>query len=761
MIRKIIILFCLAPLLLLAEAAVEDDDSFLQLEAADANQEMGNLREEIEKKYDIAKEMLERNASDDEFKVLLGEINQLKKQLHEEQIEWKKKASSDESQIKEDYAYWDQGETTLSSLVMEYGSTQYLYVIPYEIGSMKINLYSTIAIPQESWDEMITMILIHNGIGVKQINPYLRQLYILKHDPSFVEAVTHNMGDLNHIKDSSCVFHVFNVPEEKVKSAENFFQRFSDPKQTTIQSMAGKIILIGTKENIIRLIQLYEAVWDKDSDKSMATLSLKKLQIKEAEQILRSFFQEGSHRGRPPIYSSMSDELQIFPLSQTNQLVLIGSDYLINRSRKIIEDLEMQVDEPGEKVIFWYTCKHTNPEDIASVLNQVYHSLSHSSLPQEKKSVGIQENITQNINTKDPASSNRINLPVNPPKVEPGSFTAAQNAEKKSHGNFIVDGKTGSILMVVRKEDLPKIKNLLKKLDIPKQMAQIDVLLVEKKLIDRQQMGINLLKIGNGSKNQKQTAFDFDAQKGTGKQGVLDFIISRSKGKLPSFDFAMSFLMGQEDLRINANPSVLAINQTPATISIVDEVSINNGAVASESGNRIEKSFTRAQYGINIILTPTIHPPDDNEEEAKGHITLQADITFDTPHSLDNERPPVTRRHIINEVRVADGETIILGGLRRLSDEASREKIPFLGDIPGIGKLFGTTKQSENSTEMFIFITPKIIKDSVMDLQKIRQKELEKRPGDIPEFITKIEKAKQEQKRRAFAQTMKVLFDER
>jgi general secretion pathway protein D len=206
---------------------------------------------------------------------------------------------------------------------------------------------------------------------------------------------------------------------------------------------------------------------------------------------------------------------------------------------------------------------------------------------------------------------------------------------------------------------------------------------------------------------------------------------------------------------------VLAINQTPAQISIVEEISINNGAfpINTPSGVVVEKSFTRAQYGITINLTPTIHLP-DVEEEGPGFVSLQTDLEFDTTKIISEEdRPPVTRRHIENEVRVADGETIILGGLRQEIEENTREKIPFLGDLPGIGKLFGTARSRDISTEMFIFITPRIIRDPVEDLRLIRQEEYRKRPGDIPEFLACIDEAKSHERKRLFGQSLKLLFD--
>jgi general secretion pathway protein D len=63
------------------------------------------------------------------------------------------------------------------------------------------------------------------------------------------------------------------------------------------------------------------------------------------------------------------------------------------------------------------------------------------------------------------------------------------------------------------------------------------------------------------------------------------------------------------------------------------------------------------------------------------------------------------------------------------------------------------------STEMFIFITPRIIRDPVEDLRFIRQEEYRKRPGDIPEFLECVDEAKEAERRRLFSDSLKLLFD--
>ncbi|HEV7737383.1 MAG TPA: hypothetical protein VGO47_08460, partial [Chlamydiales bacterium] len=330
--------------------------------------------------------------------------------------------------------------------------------------------------------------------------------------------------------------------------------------------------------------------------------------------------------------------------------------------------------------------------------------------------------------------------------------------------NFIVDNKSTSILMVVRREELAKIKTILKKLDVPKRMVQLDVLLVEKKLQDRKEVGINLLQFGSNASGVKQSALTFDTQHKAEFKGILSYLFSKNKTDTPAMDLKYNFLLAQEDVRINANPQVLAINQTPATVSIVEEISINNGAIQlnTQAGVTVEQSYTRAQFGITIVLTPTIYlksPDDDDETDHPGFVSLTTNLEFDTTRMTANDRPPVTRRHIENQVCVADGETVILGGLRRRIEEETREKIPFLGDLPGIGKLFGSTKMHDTNTEMFIFITPRIVRDPVDDLRTIRQSEYKKRAGDVPEFLQQIDIAKENERKTIFDNSLKMLFD--
>lgn len=758
--RAFLFLFCVSTLLA-QESTAEG--------AAQFNATLSGLKEQLHEKFNAAL----RYSKEEEFKSLLAEVQAIKGQIHHLENDWRKGASRD-SEAEDPYALWDIGETTISQLVMEYGSADYLYTIPPELSTMKITLFTSVPFPRESWDEMIEAILSHNGVGVKKINSYVKQLYILKLDPSGVEGIVDREDKLALFAPHARLFYVFSPPPEQLRSVQSFFERFSDPKQTTIQAIGSKVVIVANRETVEKLIGLHQAVWEKNGGKVVRVIPLTKIQPAEGEKVLKAAFSDAATKGRPTFYPSSADELNFLILPQG--LVVVGEADTVDRAQQILQDLECQLEDPGEKVIYWYPCKHSNPEDIAEVLGKVYDSLVGSNF--EKKGEAPPPVVAPptpplSITNQEPANPafpqtyppfNPV-LPANPAFIQPGTI------DKKiptTFENFIVDNKSTSVLMVVRREELPKIKLLLKKLDVPKRMVQLDVLLVEKKLNDQKQIGINLLQFGTNATGQKNSQLTFDTNNNAQFKGVLSYLFSKNKGSTPAMNLTYNFLLAQEDIRINANPTVLAINQTPATVSIVEEISIENGAIpvqiASTSGVTYEKSYTRAQYGTTIVLTPTIHlgqSEEDEKTDSQGFVSLITNLEFDTPHisAFDHDRPPVTRRHIENQVYVADGETVILGGLRRRHEEDRRDKIPFLGDLPGFGKLFGSTKVTDNSTEMFIFITPRIIRDPIDDLRIIRQNEYKLRAGDIPEFLVRLDEAKENERKKMFENSLKMFWD--
>jgi general secretion pathway protein D len=505
--------------------------------------------------------------------------------------------------------------------------------------------------------------------------------------------------------------------------------------------------------------------------------------------------------------------LRIIPLRHIAQAIfLVGTKEEIRKAEEIIDEVESQVGGVREKIIWWYTTKHSDPEDLAQILEKIYYLMISRGVGMEERPPGFpggrggprlppgvppfkpgdQQNqaavANTSINVPTPLPREYVFSPfapsrlyqndfyqqggyvVNPTPVEPRPLTPP--VANQGRNNFIVDLKTGAIVMVVEADILPKIKELIKKLDVPKKMVQIEALLFEKRLSRSDNFGLNLLRIGSLASNINAASILWNniiaptaqVPNPPNNTGILDFLLSQ-KGShgIPAYDIFYRFLISQEDIQINANPTVVTVNQTPAKIAIVDEISVNTGTLLfNTNGNTVpEAAFTRAQYGITIVVTPTIHMSDDKcspFDDMTPYVTLDTDITFDSIGGTNPQQPDVVRRHITNQVSIPDGQTVVIGGLRRKDTDDVKNSIPYLGEIPGFGKLFSTTTMQESNVDLIMFLTPKIISDFKDDFEILRTEEMLKRPGDIPEFLCILREALDMESNRLYAGTMNVLF---
>jgi len=752
------------------------------------NQEMSASEKQLKELYARAEEIYRRSGPEEEYRSLLEQINLLKQKRVEMQNTWRDKVSR--LSTNETYGLWLAPETNLEQLVIDYGSQDYVYLIPDEIGGIKLSVDSNLPIPRASWSQMLEQILAQNGVGIRTLNPYLRQLYSLKTNNSVLKALTNDRKELDIWPDDTRIGFVLSPEAAEVRRAYVFLQKFADPNTTSLTLIGRDILIMGFVSDIQDLMKLYDFVAANRGEKEYRLVPLFKIEAGEMAKILEAVFENaeeapvvmesaGAQGGNAPAASvtklNESNGLNIVTLeNMTQALFLVGTKDEIKHAEEVIRGVEAQLSGAREKVVYWYTVRHSDPEELAEMLIKIYGLMISTGTGMEQRPEGAQTNVNndQKINITEkpaPLSSQLLyadtfyqqgGYVINPAPAQPG--IPEQEPVNQNRDNFIVDLKTGSIVMVVEAEAIPKLKELIKKLDVPIKMVQIETLLFEKRVSHETNYGLNLLRIGSAATNTNMTSLLFN--NAPPPAGILDFLLSRKKtdSGIPAFDLAYRFLLSQDDVQINSCPSILALNQTPAVIAIQDEISISTGIFEIDTPiTQLKDSFTRAQYGVNISITPTIHMQDEESENDDDidYITLDTDITFDTIHAGDNpNRPDVTRRHITNQVQIPDGQTVIIGGLRSKELEDSREAIPFIGELPGIGKLFSITNLADSSTEMYIFITPKIVSDPVEDLLKLRCEQLIRRPGDLPIFLVRLQEARLAEKFALMHNSMRILF---
>jgi len=766
---------------------------------AQVNRELTEARREERRLSNEAFALFQRNGSDEQFRELLTQIHEQRNYIAELQASWREVALAQNTA--EPYALWYQPETTVEQLIVDYGSYDYVYVMRPEIAGIKIGVDSNLPIPRASWSEMLELILAQNGIGIRQLNPFLRELFPMKTDRSGIKLITAKREDLEPLLRDARVAFVISPEPSDVRRVWFFLDNFANPENTVVQLVGRDVLIVAQVGEVLDLLKLYDFISTNRGEKEYRAVTLTRVKSDEMAKVLQTIFNQNQEavkvykKGDKEKEKSFapgpeSNGLQILTLGALAQSIfLIGTKEEVRKAEEIIRDIESQVAGARDRVIYWYTAKHSDPQELAEVLSKVYELMVETGVgfnenilegemqppggppppqfpPVEQRTM-IQANVPgpeaqplpEQLYPEDPYFLRPV-----PPVAPAFVFPANSRTEKPrvDFGNFIVDPKSGSIVMVVEADILPRIKDLLHKMDIPKKMVQLEVLLFEKTIDRSNTYGLNLLRAGSDASNTTRASANFNLPNALGiGTGIFDFLWSHKRvSGIPAFDIAYRFLLAQDDVTINSSPSVITVNQTPAFIAIQEELSVNTGVfeVETAKGVTLKDAFQRAQYGTTIKITPTVHMADEDDPEAIDTITLDCDITFDTIETDVNEQPDVTRRNIKNQARVADGETIILGGLRRKNSNDAREAIPFLGELPGLGKLFSLTNLTDTSTEMFIFITPKIISDPACDLERIRAEEMLRRPGDVPEFMCMLERAREFERNRCLGGWMTILF---
>jgi type IV pilus assembly protein PilQ len=189
---------------------------------------------------------------------------------------------------------------------------------------------------------------------------------------------------------------------------------------------------------------------------------------------------------------------------------------------------------------------------------------------------------------------------------------------------------------------------------------------------------------------------------------ALDLIFSTAIGNFNLTAFVQA-LQRVELADIQAEPSVTVLDNRPAEVLVGDRVPLRVVDVASQqtgaAGSQVPRATVRfEQTGINLKVTP--------------HVTANRQVLMQVHAERSSIRPAsvdigftVQTQQAESQVLVNDGETVVIGGLTVTEVTVAKSGIPFLVDLPIVGRLFGFTSQTENRRDLIILITPHIVDD--------------------------------------------------
>ena len=130
----------------------------------------------------------------------------------------------------------------------------------------------------------------------------------------------------------------------------------------------------------------------------------------------------------------------------------------------------------------------------------------------------------------------------------------------------------------------------------------------------------------------------------------------------------------------------------------------------SSSSGATSVSFKEASLSLEV--TPQITPD--------GHVIMEVKVTKDEPDYLNklNDVPPIKKNEVNAKVLVKDGETIVIGGVFSNTQSKVVDKVPFLGDVPYLGRLFRRDVLAEKKSELLVFLTPRIMNNQAIAVSR-------------------------------------------
>ena len=310
------------------------------------------------------------------------------------------------------------------------------------------------------------------------------------------------------------------------------------------------------------------------------------------------------------------------------------------------------------------------------------------------------------------------------------------NTLLSDRGTVTVDERTNTLIIKDVANSIENIRTLIGKIDIPVRQVMIEARIVSATDSFSKEIGVRWGILSNGAANNRSLLVggsnqtladlkDFDIETTTiNGQTVsypsyditrpdnlnVDLGVDNPAGSIAfgllslsdvMLDLELSALQADNRGEVISTPKVLTADKQTAKVSSGTQIPYQE---ASASG-ATTTSFREA--ALSLEATPNITPD--------GKIGLQLLITNGTP-VFTNGIVAINEDSISTNVTVEDGQTVVLGGIFRNRTNNGVDKVPFLGDLPYIGRAFRKDVRNNNKEELLIFVTPKLINDGVSRL---------------------------------------------
>ena len=302
-------------------------------------------------------------------------------------------------------------------------------------------------------------------------------------------------------------------------------------------------------------------------------------------------------------------------------------------------------------------------------------------------------------------------------------FQSVTSAEAKvdERGSITVDERTNNIIAYQTQDRLDELRRIVAQLDIPVRQVMIEARIVEANVDYDKSLGVrwggSIQNKGNwntsGVSNGSSTTIGTPGSTSTNSPFVDMGTVNNTSGIGIAFitdnvllDLELTAMEKTGNGEIVSQPKVVTSDKETAKILKGTEIPYQE---ASSSG---ATSVSFKEASLSLEVTPQITP--DNR------IIMEVKVTKDEPDYLNKVQdvPPIKKNEVNAKVLVNDGETIVIGGVFSNTQSKVVDKVPFLGDVPYLGRLFRRDVVSEKKSELLVFLTPRIMNNQAIAVSR-------------------------------------------
>ena len=436
---------------------------------------------------------------------------------------------------------------------------------------------------------------------------------------------------------------------------------------------SGMLIITETMSNIQKLLGIIKVLDVESREDEVAVIPLTNASADALAKILTTIYQKTRTQAKSGTTNN-SSSIKVVPYERVNGIIVLANSSEMGRIKSLITMLDTKVQRADGNIHVYYL-QNATASELVKVLSAI------------------------------------------PNQQQQGDKITGKAAAISKDVTIMADEETNALIITAAKDEYVVLEDVIKKLDIPRRMVYLEALIMEVDVDHSLDFGVEWAAGGEFSDSTGTLATGFSGEDGF---SLLDGISSEDPSLPKGFSFGvlkqgielggvtfpnigaiLTAVKTDSNVNVISTPQILTMDNKLAEISVGDTVPY----ITSQNTTSSEQDYTQYEYkdvATKLSITPHINQAS----------TLRLEIETEVVRLKENSTTPTTfERRATTTVLVRDQETIVIGGIIGHDVTESEWKIPLLGDIPYLGWLFKTHSTNDKKTNMFIFITPRIIRN--------------------------------------------------